>query len=138
MFQDRLIWLSLAAGGLVLALLRLQLGSGVSTVQGLLPVFSFVLWQPLLEELLFRGLLQGQIRRFQTGRLAFGGISLANALTGLCFVCLHLLNHSPGLALAVLLPSLLFGFFRDRHGSIAPGLFLHVLFNAGYLIAGLP
>jgi membrane protease YdiL (CAAX protease family) len=34
----------------------------------------------------------------------------------------------------VLLPSLLYGYFRDRHGSVYPAIALHVFYNAGYFL----
>ena len=52
----------------------------------------------------------------------------------LVFTALHFVNHPPPWAAAVLLPSLLFGYFRDRHGSVLPAIVLHVFYNAGYFL----
>jgi membrane protease YdiL (CAAX protease family) len=50
---------------------------------------------------------------------------------------MHLATHDPALAAAIFVPSLVFGYFRDRYGSIAPGAALHVVYSAGwFLIAG--
>jgi membrane protease YdiL (CAAX protease family) len=98
---------------------------------------GFLLFYPLLEEWLFRGLLQGELLQHGWGRRRWLGISSANALTTLAFVLLHLVNHPPGWALAVAAPSLALGHLRERHHSLLPALLLHPLFNLTYLVAGL-
>ena len=77
---------------------------------------AFVLLWPLIEELLFRGLLQGQLLRLsqQGGQpRRIGPISWANGLTTLAFVALHLAAQPLAWALAVALPSLVFGHLRE-------------------------
>ena len=98
---------------------------------------SLILWQPLLEELLFRGVLQGQLRLWQWGREKHFGISRANLATSVLFVLGHMVYHAPLWALAVFVPSLLFGYFRERHACIYSALVLHVYYNAGYFLIGL-
>lgn len=93
---------------------------------------SLVVWQPVVEELLFRGLLQGALRRTQFGSRTLVGLSLANVVTSLLFVLLHMLRHTLPWALAVFWPSLLFGLFRDRSDSTWPPIALHVAFNAAF------
>jgi hypothetical protein len=97
-------------------------------------LFSLVLLQPLVEELLFRGLLQGWLRTWAWARRQLGGFTLANLAVSLVFSALHFINHPPLWAAGVLLPSLLFGYFRDRHGSVLPAVTLHVFYNAGYFL----
>ena len=99
---------------------------------------GFLIWQPLVEELLFRGVLQGQLRATRPGRAQRAGISGANLLTSAVFALLHAIYHAPTWAIAVLIPSLVFGFMRDRHGSVYPGLLLHCVFNGAYVLAALP
>jgi len=96
---------------------------------------AFTLWQPLIEELLFRGLLQGQLLRHPWGGRAWYGVTSANAVTSLLFTGLHFIHHPPLWAASVVVPSLLFGYFRDRHRSLYPALVLHILFNSGYALA---
>lgn len=98
---------------------------------------GFLLLYPLVEEWVFRGLLQGELLQRGWGRRLHLGISRANLVTSLLFVALHLVNHPPAWALAVLLPSLVLGHLRERHGSLLPALLLHPLFNLTYLLAGL-
>ena len=99
---------------------------------------GFLVWQPLVEELLFRGVLQGQLGRTRGGRWQCRGISGANLLASALFVLAHASHHAPAWAVAVFVPSLAFGLMRDRHGSIYPGLLLHAVCNGAYVLAGLP
>jgi membrane protease YdiL (CAAX protease family) len=97
-------------------------------------LISLILLQPLLEELLFRGLLQGWLRARPWSRRQLGGFTLANMVVTLLFTALHFINHPPLWAAGVLLPSLLYGYFRDRHDSVLPAIALHVFYNAGYFL----
>jgi uncharacterized protein len=92
-----------------------------------------VAW-PLLEEWIFRGLLQPAIGRTVWGARSAWGISTANALTSLGFAAAHLVSHAPAWAAATLVPSLVFGYFRDRHGSILPAATLHIYYNLGWFL----
>lgn len=102
-----------------------------SSVTGLL-LMSLVLWQPLVEELLFRGVLQGFLLGTTLGKSQRWGLSVANLVTSLAFVLVHFVNQPAIWAVGVFVPSLLFGLFRDRTGSIWPPLALHVLFNGAF------
>jgi hypothetical protein len=124
--------LALAAG--VLFWLALAWLGAPPPVVGLAVLASLVLLQPLVEELLFRGLLQGWLAAKPWGRRQFGGFTLANLLTALLFTALHFVAHAPLWAAGVLLPALLFGYFRDRHNSVLPAIALHVFYNAGYFL----
>jgi membrane protease YdiL (CAAX protease family) len=99
-----------------------------------LPFLVAVLWQPLVEELLFRGCLQGWLFTHGWGRQSFVGISSANLLTSVVFSGAHIATHSLPWALLTLFPSLLFGVLRDRFGSVLPPLVLHIIYNAGYFL----
>ena len=124
--------LALAAG--VLFWLALAWLGAIPPLQGLVALAALGLLQPLLEELLFRGLLQGWLLAKPWGRRQFGGFTLANLLAALVFTALHFVNHPPLWAAGVLLPALLFGYFRDRHDSVLPAIALHVFYNAGYFL----
>lgn len=91
-----------------------------------------VLVYPLLEEVLFRGLLHGWLLEQGSLQRRWLGLSGANLLTSVCFVGLHFIAHPPLAAAAVLLPSLIFGHFRDRHGSLCAPIVLHAYYNLGY------
>jgi membrane protease YdiL (CAAX protease family) len=86
---------------------------------------------PVVEELVFRGLLQDLAHRhLKAWRL--GPLTHANIMTSVLFTALHFINHPPLWAAAVFVPSLLFGFFKDRSGGLAAPILLHVFYNAGY------
>ncbi|MCO4812595.1 MAG: JDVT-CTERM system CAAX-type protease [Gammaproteobacteria bacterium] len=95
---------------------------------------SFLLWQPVVEELLFRGALQGALLRTITGTRMVAGLSVANIATSLAFVAIHFAQHPWLWAISVLVPSLLFGHYRERAGSVAPCILMHVLFNAAFFM----
>jgi membrane protease YdiL (CAAX protease family) len=87
---------------------------------------------PVVEEVVFRGILQGRLRERAMMRRRFLGLSGANLLTSAVFTALHFLAHPPLAALAVLAPSLVFGHFRDRHGDLRAPIGLHMYYNIGY------
>lgn len=89
---------------------------------------------PLGEELAFRGLLQGALAAKVWGRRQWAGISLANIATSLIFAAAHLWTHSAAWAAAVIAPSLVFGYFRDRTAALTLSIALHVWYNAGYFL----
>jgi uncharacterized protein len=96
---------------------------------------SLVLVQPLLEELVFRGLLQGQALTLlvrQRRPIRFGPFTLANVLVTVAFVALHLRSQPLAWAMAVAAPSLVFGHVRERFGSVWPAVGLHAFYNAGF------
>ena len=99
------------------------------------PAFlSVALWQPLFEELLFRGAMQGQVLQTRWGQKTWLGLSIANLIVSLLFVSAHLASHSISWSLLVFVPSLCFGFVRDRFGSVYPSITLHAFYNGGYFI----
>lgn len=91
----------------------------------------FTLAQPLAEELAFRGALQGRLLSLSSVRRA-GPITFANAGTTAVFVLWHATSQPLGWALAVTLPSLVFGHLRDRSGSVLPATFVHIIYNTGF------
>ena len=100
-------------------------------------LLSFLLLYPLVEEWVFRGVLQGELLKRDWGKQRGVGISNANLVTSIIFMLLHLINHPPAWALAVLVPSLVLGHFRERHDSLLPPMLMHPLFNLTYLLAGI-
>jgi len=89
---------------------------------------------PLLEEWLFRGALQPALARTAWGARRAWHLSAANAVTSLVFAAAHLVSHSPEWAAATFAPSLLFGYFRERHQSVTPSAILHVFYNCGWFL----
>ena len=95
--------------------------------QFLLPVLLY----PVVEEIVFRGLLQ-ELVRDTVSRLSLGPVTIANLLTSLLFAGLHFIYHAPLWAALVFFPSLVFGFFKDRTDRLVAPIILHVFYNAGY------
>lgn len=87
---------------------------------------------PVLEEIVFRGGLQGLLLRYPRYGVSWKGVTLANVIASLAFVAAHMFVHDPLWAVATLVPSLVFGYFFDRHASLASPIALHVFYNAGY------
>lgn len=94
--------------------------------------FGLVLLWPIAEELFFRGALQPFLAEQRWGSQRLAGVSTANGVTSLFFAVAHLFSHPPLWAASVFLPSLLFGYFRDRHDSLMSPVLLHIAYNLGY------
>ncbi|MFN0029854.1 MAG: lysostaphin resistance A-like protein [Acidimicrobiales bacterium] len=91
-------------------------------------VIMLLLWAvaaPVVEELLFRGLLQGGLARLLPGPAAV-------ALTALIFAAGHFqLVQLPGLLVA----GLVFGGLAHFHGRLGPAIVAHAFFNATTVVA---
>ena len=133
--RDPIFWAALLAGPLVVwglagaGLIRLQLRSPIELLASAPSRIALVvLAYPIVEEWLFRGIIQPAIsERLKVSALP--GISAGNFHTSLLFALAHLIQHPPPLALATFFPSLVFGFFRDRYSSVVPAVVLHVAYN---------
>ena len=99
-------------------------------------LLSLIIWQPLVEEVLFRGIIQGQFARRDWGKRSWLSISGANVAASVLFAAIHLINSSPLFALSVIAPSLVFGYFRDYCNSVYPSIIIHSAYNA-MVFAGL-
>ncbi len=91
---------------------------------------------PLLEEVLYRGLVQESLRRSSMGRAR--GAWRAISTTSVLFVVMHLgsvdVHALPGLFVL----SLGFGWASARTGRLAASMTMHMLFNAGNLLLAVP
>ncbi len=131
---------SLLAAVPVWAALGLWAGPWLRAPAGAWGWFSLVLLMPLLEEWVFRGLLQTQLLHVTAVNgqpRRWGPISWANGLTTLAFVALHLVAQPPAWALAVALPSLVLGHLRERLHSVWAAIGVHVAYNAGFALTAL-
>lgn len=128
--QDREFWLALLAGP---AFWVWRAGG--------IPELSVITWPqllwlalvvPVMEELAFRGGLQGMLaERFP--RCWWGQrLSLANLLTSLLFAAAHAGVAAHWSGWLVFVPSLAFGYFRDKYQRVAPAALLHGFYNAGF------
>lgn len=112
--------------------LFLYIYKGFQQVDDLKLFFTLILLYPILEEILFRGLIQPTIaKQFSKNWLI---ISQANLITSAMFVFLHFISHPPLWALAVFIPSITFGYIQERVNHILAPITLHTTYNAGYFL----
>ncbi len=94
-----------------------------------------VLIYPVLEEVVFRGFVQGKLLRKTMFKPLYAGITYANIFTSLLFAMTHLYAHPFIMTMLVFPPSLIFGYFRDRFdGWLLPSILLHIYYNLGYFL----
>ena len=93
---------------------------------------------PILEEIVFRGLIQESIHRLLNHNgfptLFFWRLSSANVLASLFFSVSHLWTQPMLWALATFIPSLIFGYFKDKYQSLQPSIVLHIFYNLGFYL----
>ena len=90
-----------------------------------------VLVTPVIEEVLYRGLLQDAIRRVGFGRWP------AIVTASLCFSFMHWDAAAPHALLALFVLSLGLGWAYEKTGRLSAAIAMHVLFNLGNLILAL-
>ena len=93
-----------------------------------------VIVYPILEEIVFRGALQGWLLEKAELRRSFAGISTANVITSLVFAAMHLFNQSLFWAALIVLPSLVFGWAREASSGVVVPILLHMFYNAGFYL----
>ena len=101
----------------------------------LLELAIFVVLMPIVEELIFRGVVQEQLYRALSkdqGRLLW--IGKANLVTSILFALAHWLFRDPLTALLVFPASLFFGWLYERHHSLTLPVLAHILANACFLV----
>ncbi|MCP4035882.1 MAG: CPBP family intramembrane metalloprotease [bacterium] len=86
---------------------------------------NYLLWTPVFEELMFRGLL------FSTLRIRFGAFSAA-VLSAVCFSLLHFYSL-PGF-LMTFWSGLVWAFAFERANSLLPGIVAHALYNLLFVL----
>lgn len=136
-FRDRLFWVAMAAGPIVWLMLWSVNGNKFSNEKAL-PILSLmlvVIVYPVLEEIVFRGTLQGWLRSYKPFSLAvLPGITWANTLVSIVFSLFHLFNQPPVWAILIFFPSLIFGWARDRYSFLTASIVLHSFYNAGFFL----
>ncbi len=95
-------------------------------------LFFLIFLYPVIEELVFRGMIQEYIAQKTTQRQLFLRLSLANLLTSILFVLMHFVHHAPIWAMLTIFPSLVFGYFKERYGHVASSIVLHIFYNLCY------
>ncbi len=93
------------------------------------PVIIAVVLAPLSEEVFFRGLVQSMLRRYV--RNPWGAI----VITSLFFALMHVSTPQAIPPLFVL--SVVIGYNYERCGRLYPGILIHMLFNAVFMLSRL-
>ena len=86
---------------------------------------------PVLEEIVFRGLIQEWLAKHLSQRI--GILSLANVVTSLAFAGLHLVHQSLMWSGLIFFPSLIFGFSKERYQTLCAPILLHSWYNLGFV-----
>ncbi|MEJ2181798.1 MAG: JDVT-CTERM system glutamic-type intramembrane protease [Gammaproteobacteria bacterium] len=133
-FKDRLFFAALAIAGLVWGAMWVTVVPTFSIENRSITVILFmtIIWYPVLEEILFRGVVQGSLINTLFGQKKVAGLTGANWITSLLFVVAHLWYQPAIWAVMVIVPSLIYGFFRDRFSNIYPSIVLHAFYNGGF------
>ncbi len=102
-------------------------------------IINFCVLMPIVEELIFRDVfhrwLHEQWRGFAFKSRLSQFLSPANIFTSLIFASLHLMSQPWQWAAMVIVPSLIFGYFFERHNSVLPCIKLHSAFNSAFFLA---
>ncbi|MCC5795582.1 MAG: JDVT-CTERM system CAAX-type protease [Chromatiales bacterium] len=129
--KDPLLALALAAGPAgAWAWVSLTGFTGSLSGSGLTALLLLLLLSPVLEELVFRGLIQGWLLERPWARRRFGPLSVANLLSAAAFALSHWPRGGLLQVSGVLWPGLVFGYFRERHGRLATPVLLHAWYNS--------
>ena len=137
--RDKVFWFAVAAGVFVWLLLWLTVAPTFSIQNRsiTLLLLTSIIYYPVLEEVLFRGIVQGWLLRLPWGNKKYLTLTSANWLTSSLFVAAHFWYQPMLWALMVIVPSLVYGFFRDRYSSIYPCIILHAFYNGGFVLINL-
>lgn len=129
-------WIAMSAGPIVVAILSFVQAPNttkyVDDINYYWFIISFVFVYPVLEEYVFRGMLQTYLLKKTNKQFPF--LSLANIITSLVFSLTHLVYRNPIVGGLVFIPSLVFGYFREKYHSVIPAMLLHVSYNSCYFI----
>ena len=109
---------------------------GINDKGGQVGLLVFFTLTPIVEEVLFRGLIQGWLLKRDRYQSLMAGFSRANWLTSLAFTGAHLWQHPLWLIPGYFAVSLLLGYFRERYHGILVPILLHAYYNMGLWFFG--
>ncbi|SHK15430.1 hypothetical protein SAMN05216369_0701 [Marinobacter antarcticus] len=133
LFADRQFILALITGCCLSVVVGALAGGDARLDTSWMALVSLILWAPVVEEIAFRGVVQGYLSDTAFGKRHLAGLSFANLIAAFLFAAWHLVYRTDLLAWLVFIPALAFGYFRDRHGSLLPCVILHAAWNAALL-----
>jgi len=131
-WRDAAFYAALLAGPVCWWIL-VRVGQPVVGPPALLFWLKLSLLMPVLEEIVFRGGIQSALISKPVFAKRCCGISLANLITSLLFAVMHLISQPPMWAALVFIPSLVFGWARDRYNAVLPSVILHAVYNGGFV-----
>jgi len=130
-WQDPIFWALIMAGPVVVAGITIVIPDHVvGSMEGWNTALLVILIYPVLEEIVFRGLIMDALTKHQVFVWRKAGVSLANLIAATLFALSHLWGQSVGWALAIFVPGLVFGFAKERWGSLKFPVFFHAYYNA--------
>lgn len=107
---------------------------GISNIS-IYNIILFLFASPLLEEFIFRGLVQNSINKFFKSGI-FLHISYGSFISSLIFTFFHLLlNDFVFMYILVFLPSLFFGYLYDKYKTLLLPVLFHSFFNINAFIS---
>ncbi len=102
--------------------------------EGLAGAIVFCISVAVVEEVIFRGAVQGWLLRKASLKKGVLGLSWANWLTSALFAAAHVWQHLLSLVPGYLLVSLVLGHFRERYRGILVPVALHAWYNLALLL----
>jgi len=100
---------------------------------GMIGAVVFVVSVSIVEEVLFRGFLQGWLLRRASLKYTLFHFSRANWLTSLAFAAAHAWTRAPELVPGYFAVGMVLGYFRERYNGILVPVLLHSYYNLGLL-----
>jgi len=131
-WRDAAFYTALLAGP-VCWLILIIAGQPIVGPPALLFWLKLSVLMPVLEEIVFRGGIQSALMSKPVFARRWYGLSLANLATSLLFAAMHLVSQPPVWAALVFIPSLVFGWARDRYNAVVPSVLLHAVYNSGFV-----
>ena len=101
---------------------------------GVIGAAVFVVSVSVLEEVVFRGFLQGWLLGRAGFRQMLFYFSRANWLTSLAFAAAHVWAHTLLLVPGYFMVGMALGYFRERYNGILLPIILHSYYNLGLLL----
>ena len=99
--------------------------------ENILAVGLFIGLYPLLEELVFRGLLMDLLSKYRWAAFRRLGVTTNNLFVSIIFSLLHLISQDLENCLLVFVPSLWLGIVKESTGSTWTCAVVHMLWNFG-------
>jgi uncharacterized protein len=107
---------------------------GSILAQGVSGAVLFAVSVAVLEEVIFRGGIQGGLLRKEVFKFKLLGLSRANWLTSSLFALAHVWQHPMVLVPGYFVVSLVLGYFRERYNGILVPVMLHAWYNLVLLL----